>query len=53
MKTKRKKKEKKIQKSNVGDTKTAMDQCKFAELYVNDPRSDRGGPLLIPERKST
>lgn len=52
MKTKRKKK-KKIQSSNIEDTKTVMDQWEFAKLYVNDPSFDRGGPLLIPERKST
>lgn len=44
---------KKIQNSNIRDTKTVMDQCKFAKLYVNDHSFDRGGPLLIPERKST
>lgn len=46
-------KRKTIPDSNVPDTKTVTGQCELAKLYVNDGSFVRGGPLLIPERKST
>lgn len=53
MKRGEKKERKKMQDSNIGETKTVMDQCEFAKLYANDPSFYHGGPLLIPQRKST